>query len=678
MMKDAPTVQYGMECLQRALGDAPLPEISFEAKPPTLVGRFNEQGFRLRAGDGTVAIGASRPAGALYALQELAHAVERDGFDPHGTEPLEREDAPAMRYRGHLLGLQRPVPYYSDHKVYDWPITDEHFPWFYDRNHMEAVLDRLFAQRCNVLYFWSGHPFASFLQLEDYPEMAEVDEAQMERNREQLQWLCAEASKRGIWVVMKFYNIHMPDPLAKARGWKIMAAEAHEEICDYTRAVLAAFVRTYPGVGLMACMGEVLKPQDQGKWLCDVILPGILEALGSEVKEYPPVIIRAHHINLEEHLPPAQKVYPNLVTMMKHNNESFVATRPDPGNTVLARLSGCHIVNVHLMANLEPFAWGSPRFIRRSVGQMLKAEASGVHVYPLRYWDWPNSPREEPLGDQLHEHFVWWNAWGRYAWNPDRDEAEEDRYWTEQLARHFGISEEAASALLESGQETGPVLPQIAGQFMITSGNGQCMNLGQFTVPLFFSRQQFQDSPDYSMAQMGGFPLIGERMWTPSPVNRMERMAAKCDRALERLGAADDEHPVLERQREEIEVMRLLARFYEVKARACAAFFHVYFGVPDASEETALGHLEESVAIYRELASKTKPLFRDASALHHYRRMPLPVKEGYYDWADCLPAFEQELELAREGGIEALIRDAREKAKPAMEWNAGALNTDEV
>ena len=677
-MKDTTPVQYGIRLLEKALKGRDIPEIAIHDEPPARPGRFNDQGFRLRAGGGSVRVGAASPAGALYALQELAQAIREEGFDPFAKATLEREEAPAMRYRGHQLGLQRPVPFYDDHKVYDWPITEEHFPWFYDREHLLALLDRLFAQRCNVLYFWSGHPFASFLQLDDYPEMAEVDAEQMRQNQEQLRWLCAEAEKRGIWVVFKFYNIHMPDPLAKARGWSIMAAEAHPEICEYTRKVLAAFVRTFPNIGLMACMGEVLKPADQGKWLCDVILPGILEGLGEDVREYPPVIIRAHHINLEEHLPPAQKIYPNLVTMMKHNNESFVATRPDPGNTVLARLSGCHIVNVHLMANLEPFAWGSPRFIRRAAGQMFKAEASGVHVYPLRYWDWPNSARNEPLGDQLHEHFLWWNAWGRYAWEPDRDEAEENAYWTAKLAAHHKISESDARAFLDAQQEVGPVLPQIAGQFMITSGNGQCMNLGQFIVPLFFSRQQFQDSPEYSMPQMGGFPLIGERMWAPSPVNRMERMVAKCDRALERLGSADGDSPVLELQRKEIEAMRLLARYYEVKARACAEFFHVYFGVPEASEQSAIGHLEESVEIYRELASLTKALFRDASSLYHYRRMPLPVKEGYLDWEDCLPAFEAELERAREGGIETLIRDAREKAKPSMEWNAAALNTDEV
>lgn len=665
-----PAVAYGLSRVREVL-DEP---IHLQTGNVDIPGRCSEQGFRIDKSADGFQVTATSSSGMLYGLLHLADLANGEN---EIANALPCTDSPAMRYRGHCLGLQRPTAHFPEHKSYDWPITREHFPWFYDREHLTRLLDRLVEHRCNVLYLWSGHPFASLLKLDDYPEMPEVDDGQLKENQAQFHWLCTEAEKRGIWVVMKFYNIHMPDPLAKARGWEINAGTAHPEICDYTRTVLAEFVRQFPGVGLMACMGEVIKPEYRKTWLCDVILRGILDGLGENPSDYPPVIVRAHSINLDDHLPAAQAIYPNLVTMMKHNNESFIATRPDPGNTVLARLSGAHIINVHLCSNLEPFSWGSPRFIRRTVRQMLKAEAGGVHVYPLRYWDWPNSSHVDPLGDQLDEHFIWWSAWGRYAWNPDRDEAEEDRYWTAKLAGHHGLSTKQAGALLDALQETGPVLPQIAGQYIVTSGNGQCVNLGQFTVPLAFSRQQFQDSPDYSMPQLCGFPLIGERMWTPTPLNRMERMMSKCDAAMQTLRAVDS-HPILEGHIRETEVMRLLAEFYAVKSRATARFFHVLYGVPDARESEALQWLEQSVILYRRLAEAADTLFRDATSLHHYRRMPLPAKDGYLHWRDHVSAFEQELETARRGGIRALLEEAGHKAKPAMEWNAAALDTDEV
>lgn len=672
----SPAVAYGLAQVHEATAASGVPvRVSLQDGTVTMPGRFCRQGFRLERTGDEITVTAESSTGTLYGLLQLAELV-RDG---RVREPavLPLTDAPAMRYRGYCLGLQRPTAYYPDHRAYDWPITPEHFPWFYDREHLTELLDLLVRQRCNVLYLWSGHPFASLLELDAYPEMPEVSRHQLQENRRQFQWLCEQAERRGIWVVVKFYNIHMPDPLAKARGWDIRSGVPHPEICAYTRSVLTEFVRRFPNVGLMACMGEVLKQEYKKTWLCDVILPAILDGLGDAPDTYPPVIIRAHSISLEEHLPPAREIYPNLVTMMKHNNESFIATRPDPGNTVLARLSGCHIVNLHLAANLEPFAWGSPRFIRRTVKQMLKAEAAGIHVFPLRYWDWPNSPRHEALGDQLYEHFVWWSAWGRYAWNPDRGEAAEDRYWEAQLQTHFGLTAEQGRALLHALQETGPVLPQIAGQYVVTSGNGQAINLGQFLVPLAFSRQQYQDSPDYSMPQLCGFPLLGEKMWTQSPLRRMQRMVDRCNCALESLYAEED-HPVLRRTAEEIEVMRLLARYYERKSRACARFFHVLYGVPGAEEADALARLEESVQVYRELTALTNRVFRDAASLHHYRRMPLPANAGYLHWRDCLPVFEEELQIARAGGIRALLEQAGKKAKPNMEWNAASLDTDEV
>ena len=640
-------------------------------------GQVKEQGFIIKKTGPCFEINASSSVGILYALIEIADRISDGDKEITNTESnLEIIDAPYMKYRGYCLGLQKPVAYYEDHKSYDWPITPDNFPWFYDRKFLIRLLDKLVKHRINVLYLWNGHPFASLVKLDEYPEAPEVSKTQLKQNINHYRWFCTEAHKRGIWIVQKFYNIHMSDPLAKSRGWQILAGVAHQGICDYTRACIKEFIRTYPSVGLMACMGEVIREEDKAKWL-KLILESVLEGLGPEPTDYPPVIIRTHSINLEKYLPDAMKIYPNIVTEMKHNNESYISTKPDSGNTVLARLSGQHIINVHLCANLEPFAWGSPRFIRRTVMNMLKYEASGIHIYPLRYWDWPNSAHKAPLGDQLKEHSIWWSAWGRYSWNPYRDEKDEDIYWKNELKREYGLNNAQAEALLYALQETGPVLPQIAGQFIITSGNGQCINLGQHIVTMAFSRQEFQDGGGYSMAQLCGFPIIGEIMWTQSPVSRMKRMMKKCDLALEMLRKVEPA-PIIEYTFKEIEIMNLIARYYFIKARSCSIYFQCLYGMPGADESEALKLLEESLDVYKELAEKTEVFFKDASSLHHYRRLPAYVEEGYYSWKDVLPIFERELEIARKQGIKGLLAEAAKRAKYVPEWNSGMLTTDEI
>lgn len=636
---------------------------------------FRNQGYHIRKTGTEVEITAAEPRGWLYGLVEIAERV-RHRDDTVLFDDWTFTDAPLMEYRGFCLGLQKPEGYYPDHRSYDWPITPDHFPWFYDREFLTRLLDRLAKHKANTLYLWSGHPFASIVDVTDeYPKAPEVDEDQLKENIDQYQWLCSEAAKRGIWVIQHFYNIHMSDPLAKDRGWDILGKHAHEGVTEYTRTCIKEFASTYPSAGLMPTMGEELREEDSPKWLNEVILPSFLEALGDNPDQYPPIVVRAHGTGLEDYLSRAKEIYPDLSTLMKHNNEDYTSTVPDPGNTVLARISGSHIINVHCASNLEPFAWGSPHYIRQTVTNMLKAEATGVHVYPLRYWDIPHSSRVEPLGDQLYEHFVWWVAWSRYAWNPDRDKQRENQFWRRELADHYDIAGEQAEAILDARQETGPVLPQVAGQFTISSGNRQANPLGLHLVSLAFSNREYLTGRSYGMPQMCGFPVLNEDLWTESPAKRMERMVTKCEAALNRLDSVPSA-PSVEANRQEIEAMRLIAEFYRQKANATALYFQDLFGVP-VDEEEAKAYLEASVDTYADLADVTADLFRDAASLHHHRNVPVPVNEGYLHWEDVLPVFEDELEVARESGIDGLLEDMRGDVGQTEEYYEGFI-VDEV
>jgi hypothetical protein len=618
------------------------PEITLENATLSLPYRYNDQGYRVRYDGKKLTIGASTTEGFFYALQDIMERVRDDEIIPASWE-----EAPYMQYRGYTLGLQKQTGHFRDHKYYDWPICPENFPWFYDRNHMTEVLDLLASQRCNMLALWSGHPFASLFKLPSYPEMLEVSEEQAVANEKHLLWLCEEGKKRSIRIYLHFYNIHMSDPLAKVRGWKVLEGSAHEEICQYTRSLLRTFVQKFPEIGLIVCVGEVIAKSDQERWLKEVILRGIKEGASDQP---PPLILRSHHFEIEKHFTEASRLYPGLISMNKHNGENLISNYPEKENYQIAKLSKNHIISLHLSANLEPFSWGSPRFIRDTLSQMIRQDAAGILVFPLRFWDWPHSSHRSPLGNQLHEHFVWWTAWGRYAWNPNRDEVKEEIYWQNALSREYDIDSGDAKNLLDALQETASVLPEIASQFMISSGNRQNFSLGQFLVPLAFTRLQYQSGSGYSMNQLCGFPLIGEQMWSLSPLDRMDRQIQKCQYALSLLKSSG--FPGLIRS--EIEVLLFITQFYLFKAKACTAYFQVLYGTRRASVIEAEAALEKSVAIYKTIVEKTIPLFRDAGGLQ-YRSIPLPAKQGYLHWKDCLDKFKEELAIAKSGGIKALL-----------------------
>ena len=95
-------------------------------------------------------------------------------------------------------------------------------------------------------------------------------------------------------------------------------------------------------------------------------------------------------------IPACFQVYSNLFTETKYNGESLTTYEPRGKSAQthrdMAKL-GPHLVNVHILSNLEPFRYGDTEFIRKSVlASRDRLDASGIHLYPLSYWNWPYSP----------------------------------------------------------------------------------------------------------------------------------------------------------------------------------------------------------------------------------------------------------------------------------------------
>lgn len=131
--------------------------------------------------------------GTVYGCRELAGRIAREGSLPTN---LAFYDAPAFKLRGPCLGLQK-TKIEPPRLTYEYPITPDRFPWFYDKELWRVFLDRMVDYRCNVLYLWSGHPFSSLVKLEEYPEALEVSEEEYELNRAMFRWLTEECDRRG-------------------------------------------------------------------------------------------------------------------------------------------------------------------------------------------------------------------------------------------------------------------------------------------------------------------------------------------------------------------------------------------------------------------------------------------------------------------------------------------------
>ncbi len=413
-----------------------------------LAGTFRSgetEAFRLlRRGNDWLIVGSDQ-SGVLYGCLELARRTAAAKSLP---EELDFTDRPAFRIRGtNLFWMKR---------GYNWPVTPENFPWFFDRALMTRYLDELVENRYNALFFWNGHPFPYFLKLSRYPEARMLGDSELERNIAHLKWFTEEADRRGIWTVFHFYNIHVSPNFAQAHeheGVRVSNAASTPLLAAYTRYCISEFINSYPSVGLMLTAGEALNVKRE-EFVRDTIIPGI-----TDTGRRPPLIIREWTIDPIRYRDVIQPNYDNLFTMMKHNTEMLVSPHPDPRNQTWISYGQSHIINLHELGDLKPFRWGSPIFIQQTVKTWRQIGAAGYHVYPMTSWQWPQAlDRTEPTLSTIDRDRIWLEAFGRYGWNPDRPAIDEEQYWRGWLKARFG-SAASADAIYGYYVTTGPIVP---------------------------------------------------------------------------------------------------------------------------------------------------------------------------------------------------------------------------
>lgn len=630
-----------------------------------------EEGFYIESCPArlTVISGGSE-TGALYGCMELKERVERMGEMP---AEITFGDAPVFKLRGPAVGLQK-TKVEAPRLTYEYPITPGRFPWFYDREMWTKFMDMLLDMRCNVLYIWSGHPFSSLVKVPDYPEALEVTEEEFQQNRELFGWLTKECDRRGIWVVLKFYNIHIPLPFARAHGLELLQSNISPLVADYTRQSIREFIKSFPHIGLMVCLGEALRgTQNKTDWFIDTIIPGVKDGVREAgLAEEPPIILRGHDCDPIGAMEEAKKRYTNLYTMWKYNGESLTTYYPK-GNwqkihQSLSGLGTTHIMNIHILADLEPFQFNAPLYIQKCVqaGQS-RYGCNGLHLYPLFYWDWPYTPdKVSPRLLQMDRDHIWFAAWFRYAWNPDREENTEREYWENVFARHYGISRESAKKLLAAQENAAQCAPKLLGRVGITEGNRQTLSLGmsmsQFTnVTRFRPNRELWESvarkgeqpDDYMKKEVNREPHLGE-----TPYDCVEEVSAHAKKALALceavIKAEGGDREELNRLYTDAQAVYSMTISYCRKIEAAMEILRYKYTMDEKCRgditflEKAEQKMAESLEEYKKLAALTQETYLYANSMQTpQRKIPFPNGETYGHWTACLPEYRKELEHFR-------------------------------
>jgi hypothetical protein len=637
-------------------------------------------------------VSAADDSGLLYGCLDLAGRVRELGKLP---ESKAYTDYPGMTLRGVCVGMQKTY-ILPGRKIYEYPYTPELFPWFYDKRMWTEYLDSLVANRMNTLYLWNGHPFSSLVKLKDYPEAIEVPDNVFAQNVEMFHWLTAECDRRGIWLVQMFYNIFLPKPLAEKHGISTQLATPTPLSSDYTRKSIAEFVKQYPNVGLMVCLGEALQgTENQIEWATKTILPGVLDGMkAAGLKEQPPVVIRTHAMDPEAIMPACFQVYSNLFTETKYNGESLTTYEPrgkvQQTHLNMAKL-GPHIVNVHILSNLEPFRYGATEFIRKSVlASRDRYGAAGIHLYPLAYWNWPYSAdKAEPSLLQWDRDWMWFEAWARYSWNPEVPAAEDRAFWVGKLAEFYGCDANAAGKILDAYNAAGEVAPMLIRRFGITEGNRQTLALGM-TLDQLVAPQRYNVIKDLweSLSPPGErLDVYVQKEWNKeahvgeTPVSAIGDCLKHSSNAL---ALAASVTPYVTKNRAEFErsvsdfkAIQLMTMNYAAKTKAAEMVLRYGYSKDPDDMVTAEKHLADSVQAFKQLTAQTEPTYRFANSLQiGHRKIPFGgAVNGVgtnYHWDHVLPLYEKE--LADFTAQVAVLKDPRlagsAPAAPSKAWPA--------
>jgi hypothetical protein len=544
----------------------------------------------------------------------------------------------------------------------------------------------------NTVYLWNGHPFASLVKLKDYPFAPEVDDATMQKNQEMFGFLVDEADRRGIRVIQMFYNIILSKPFADHYGLKTQDRNRPITplIADYTRKSIAAFVEKYPRVGFLVCLGEAMSGIDTDiKWMTETVIPGIKDGLKASGRtDTPPIILRNHDTDGPAVLKASLPLYPNIYTMNKYTGESLTTYEPGGpwGEThrMLAAAAPIHIDNVHILANLEPWRWSSPAFTQKAVQAMHRVHHSkGLHLYPqASYWDWPYTADKLQDGRrllQIDRDWMWYRAWGRYAWNCER--GADQTYWKKQLADYYGIDTISAGQLLRAYDEAGEIAPKLLRRFGITEGNRQTLLLGM-TMGELVNPYKYTIYPSfYESCGPEGEKLIeyvekewkGEKHVGELPLDIVEQCAQhgiEAEHAVDLLVANPTRHAdEFERVREDMKFYRMFAAAFRSKVIAAQQVLNYKWSQDIKYLDKAVQYMEQSQNWWNALSAATQDAYLYANSMQTaQRRIPVGGDGGKMKtWSELATVYQAELDAFKENIIKLKnpVEKANENILPA-------------
>jgi hypothetical protein len=638
------------------------------------------QSYRIKRDGQTLTVIGADAAGAMYGGLDVAEAIR------HGTLDSLKDSAhaPHIAQRGikFNIPLDLRTPSYSDCA----DAAQANIPEMWEREFWTRFLDAMARHRYNVLSLWSLHPFPSMVRVPEFPEVALADvwrtraklddkfsfagkdmvrpamladhevvrRMTMEEKIEFWRWVMQRAEERGIRVYVFTWNVFTFGAEGKHGITNNMGNETTKK---YFRASVREMVRTYPrlaGMGITAGEGmpEGMDSKVKEAWLAATYGEGVRDALKDEPKREFRMIHRFHWTAQGDILD-AFKDYPgpfdfsfkySVAHMYSIAKPPFI--QPLLEGLAPGRKTWLTVRN----DDIYTFRFGDPAYARDYIKNIPPADKiAGFYMGPDGY-TWgrdflERNPAPGPRPLVMEKQWYSFMLWGRLAYDPTLPDSHFERALA---ARHSAAPAPQLFRALQGASQVMPLttrffwgdidlkwFPEACWSHPRSKGNG------------FYTVRHFMEG-----TAMPGANVLNIRDWraqlkkrepmpqtTPLEIaDALEKSAADTFAALEKLRVPAKQDAELQKTVHDCEALAHLARYYATKIRGACALALFDAGSDDAEQATALRHLTDALAHWKNYAA-----IRDAHSVPAlYNRV------GYVDITALTEKVAADLEIARD------------------------------
>lgn len=634
---------------------------------------FENDFINIRGGD---------PNGLMYAGLELADWIR---LEKDLGQITTIEASPYIKYRGlrYNIPLDARTPSYDD----TGDAAQKNIATVWDLDYWKEYLDRMAKYRYNLLTFWNLHPYPSWVQLEDYPDVALENvckyKGQVDKNTH-MKWkgegnqdpdsleviiemsmdekiafwksVFQYAQDRGIDIYIFHWNVFVNGAEGKhGIEWK----QDNPVTVDYIRQSVKQFLLTYPNIkGIGVTAGEHINRDLQGKyatenWMWLTYGQGIMDAKKEKPDLEARFIFRRHWSDLDDIMEAFKEYEGKFETSFKYSRARMYSSTSPPWFDKIYRetveKSGIPCwLNVR-NDDIFTFRWGDPEYARDYILNMPRDLSPGFYMGPDGYvWGREHISKNssEPRQLDIDKHWYRFMIWGRTAYNPNISE----QFFIEQIKQRFpGVN---SVKLYNTWTCTSDII-SLVDKIHFRQNDAQFLPSGCFDKSGFHDVNDFiaiGAMPEQGVCSIAEYALNPEECEGMTPFD----VAEELDRCSEKLisGSASIDpsgNEELEETLSDLKALGLLGKYYALKIRGATRLAQYRVHGDEADKEKAIDNLSKAVSAWQSYSEAANALYTPQ----------LMARTQRLDWDGQLEHVKKDVEIARsaEHNQEVKVRD---------------------